>query len=263
MGETLRNHRVSQQRGRTPAAIALIVLAILSINTATIGRLLAETSFSGFAQPGRPPIQAGPNSQSAMPGVSATERIPACAIDGPALAAPASVATAPTMPAQAEFSDRQRFGVGIGQYAGSAAYDGQIFNLKDVLLEANDLSFSISFASALQLADARPLIVSADKHWVAEAQLQRAKVIKIPEFDFGMCMCDTMVTAPTSIHGVNQPTFTPGVGGPLNQNLNFMYLGGSVFGQIPLTEAVFNHWPPAGALMRGGTASRRPKTTLC
>ena len=40
-------------------------------------------------------------------------------------------------------------------------------------------------------------------------------------------------------HGVNEPTFTPGVGGPLNQNLNFMYLGGSVFGQIPLTEAIF------------------------
>ena len=161
MGETLTNHRVSQQRGRTPAAVALIVLAILSINTATIGRLLAETSFSGFAQPGRPPIRAVriPSRRClAFRPPSASPRVRSTA---PRSSAPASVATAPTMPAQAEFSDRQRFGVGIGQYAGSAAYDGQMINLKDVLLEANDLSFPISFASALQLADAWPLIVSA------------------------------------------------------------------------------------------------------
>ena len=92
-----------------------------------------------------------------------------------------------------------------------------MINFKDVLLEADDLPFPISFATALQLADARPLIVSAAQAsaWVAEAQLQRAKVIKIPEFDFGACYVRHDGFGPDFDHGVNEPTFTPGIGDPL------------------------------------------------
>ncbi len=108
-------------------------------------------------------------------------------------------------------------------------------------LEPSDIPLPINLASALQLSDARPLIVSAAQAsaWVAEAQLQRAKMIKIPELDFGVCYVRHDGFGPDLNHGVNEPTFVPGVGGPLYQDLNWIYIGGSVYGVIPLTDAIF------------------------
>ena len=108
-------------------------------------------------------------------------------------------------------------------------------------LEIADLPLPISLAAALRLADARPLIVTAAQAsaWVAEAQLQRAKLIKIPELDLGVVYIRHDGFGPDFNHGVNEPTFVPGLGGPLNQNLNAMYIGGSAYGIIPLTDAIF------------------------
>ncbi|HEY1784836.1 MAG TPA: TolC family protein [Pirellulales bacterium] len=144
-------------------------------------------------------------------------------------------------PQRPEMSDRQRMVAGVGEYTGLAASgSGHLVNLK-AAIEASELPLPISFATALQLADARPLIIAAAEAsaWVAEAQLQRAKVIKIPELDFGACYVRHDGFGPDFNHGVNEPTFTPGIGGPLNTNLNFMYIGGSLFLQVPLTDAIF------------------------
>ncbi len=91
------------------------------------------------------------------------------------------------------------------------------------------------------MSDARPLIVTAAQAsvWIAEAQLQRANVIKVPEFDFGVAYVRHDGFGPDLNHGVNEPGYVPGVGGPLNQNLNFMYAGGSFYGIVPLTDAIF------------------------
>ncbi|HWB00271.1 MAG TPA: TolC family protein [Pirellulales bacterium] len=108
-------------------------------------------------------------------------------------------------------------------------------------LEAADLALPINLAAALRLSDGRPLMVTAAQAsaWVAEARYQRANLIKVPEFDFGVCYIRHDGFGPDFNHGVNEPTFVPGVGGPLNQNLNWMYIGGSFYGVIPLTEAIF------------------------
>ncbi|MBX7073819.1 MAG: TolC family protein [Pirellulales bacterium] len=113
--------------------------------------------------------------------------------------------------------------------------------LQPAPLESSDLPLPINLAAALRLANARPLIVSAAQAsaWIAEAQLQRAKLIKIPELDFGAVYVRHDGFGPDFNHGANEPDFVPGVGGPLNQNVNAMFIGGSVYGVIPLTEAIF------------------------
>jgi hypothetical protein len=114
-------------------------------------------------------------------------------------------------------------------------------DLKSAPLEPADLPLPISLAVALHLADARPLIVTAAQAsaWVAEARLQRAKLIKIPELDIGVVYVRHDGFGPDFNHGVNNPVFVPGQGGPLNQNVNAMWVGGSFYGVIPLTEAIF------------------------
>jgi hypothetical protein len=54
-------------------------------------------------------------------------------------------------------------------------------------LEAGDLRFPINLATALRLADARPLIIAAAQAgaWVAEARLQKAKVLWVPSLNLG------------------------------------------------------------------------------
>ena len=74
-----------------------------------------------------------------------------------------------------------------------------------------------------------PLIVNAaasQAAWVAEVRtLQRAKVIKIPEIDVGVAYAMRHDgPGPDFNRGDNEPTYIPGLGGPLNQNLNFLYV---------------------------------------
>ncbi|HVU85858.1 MAG TPA: hypothetical protein VHD36_00955 [Pirellulales bacterium] len=114
--------------------------------------------------------------------------------------------------------------------------------LKAAPLEATDRAFPINLASALRLADARPLIVTAAQAaaWVAEARLQRAKLVAVPELDFGVLYYRHDGFGPDFNRGVNHPSFGfPGGGGPLNQNLNAMWIGGSFFATFPVTEAIF------------------------
>ena len=105
-----------------------------------------------------------------------------------------------------------------------------------------DRPLPINLATALRLADARPLVVTAAQAsaWVAEAQLQRANLIKIPELDFGVDYVRHDGFGPDFNRGVNNPSYGfPGGGGPLNNNLNWMYVGGSLYGIVPMTDAIF------------------------
>src|SRR4051794_33408214 len=66
--------------------------------------------------------------------------------------------------------------------------DGKPLELQAPPLESTDQSLPINLATALRLADARPLIVGAAQAstWVAEAQLQRAKVLWLPQLNLGV-----------------------------------------------------------------------------
>ena len=108
-------------------------------------------------------------------------------------------------------------------------------------LEASDRPYPINLATALSLADARPLIVTAAQAsaWVAEARLDRAKVLWVPEFDFGAVYMRHDGFGPDFNLGNNNPTYIPGKGGPLNQNLNWFYIGGSLWNEVHATDAIF------------------------
>jgi outer membrane protein TolC len=114
--------------------------------------------------------------------------------------------------------------------------------LETAPIEDTDRPLPISLASALRLSDARPLIVAAAQAsaWVAEAQLQRAKVLWVPTFDLGAVYYRHDGFGPDFNRGVNNSTFgLPGGGGPLNQNLNYFYGYGSFYESVNLTDAIF------------------------
>jgi outer membrane protein TolC len=116
-------------------------------------------------------------------------------------------------------------------------------NLKPAPLETTDLSLPINFATALRLADARPLVVAAAQAsaWVAEAQLQRAKVLWVPEFDCGAIYYRHDGFGPDFNLGVNHPAYgIPGPGGPLNQNLNYFYGSGAFYLIVAVTDAIYS-----------------------
>ena len=115
-------------------------------------------------------------------------------------------------------------------------------------LEPGDLRFPINLATALRLADARPLLVAAAQAsaWSAEAQLQKAKVLWVPSF---------MVAATYARHdgpidfnqGINVPPGTGifgqpapgGFGKPLNQNYNWFLAGVSLYQVVGMTDIIF------------------------
>lgn len=108
--------------------------------------------------------------------------------------------------------------------------------------ESTDLPYPINLATALRLADARPLIVAAAQAsaWVAEAQLQRAQVLWVPELDLGAVYIRHDGFGPDFNRGVNHPSYGfPGGGGPLNQNIHYFYAGGSIYQVVNVTDAVF------------------------
>jgi outer membrane protein TolC len=113
--------------------------------------------------------------------------------------------------------------------------------LKPAPLEPADLALPINLATALRLADARPLMIAAAQAsaWVAEAQLQRAQVLKVPELDLGVVYVRHDGLGPDFNHGVSNQTFVPGQGGILSQNLNWMYGGGGLNLIVPSTDAIF------------------------
>lgn len=109
-------------------------------------------------------------------------------------------------------------------------------------VEETDHSLPINLASALKLADARPLVIAAAQAsaWVAEAQLQRAQVLWVPQFTIGAVYYRHDGYGPDFNRGVNNPAYGgPTPGGPLNQNLNWFYGNGSFYQSVNITDAYF------------------------
>jgi outer membrane protein TolC len=115
---------------------------------------------------------------------------------------------------------------------------GEILDLKPPPLEPGDLRLPINLATALRLADARPLIVAVAQAsaWVSEAELQKAKVLWIPSLNLGSDYIRHDGYGPDFNRGINVPTGenalgqnAPGsFGRPLNQNVNMFWAGGGM-----------------------------------
>ncbi len=97
-------------------------------------------------------------------------------------------------------------------------------------LEPTDLRFPINLATALRLADARPLIVAAAQAsvWVAEAELTRAKVLWVPTLNMGFDYIR---------HDGGGPDFNKGI--MTAPSVNFFYGGAGVYQMLNLTDAIF------------------------
>ncbi len=106
----------------------------------------------------------------------------------------------------------------------------QVVNLKAAPLEASDLRFPINLATALRLADARPLIVAAAQAsvWVAEAQLTRAKVLWVPSI---------MTGADYIRHDGGGPDINKGV--MTASSVNFFYGGTGLYNMVNVTDVLF------------------------
>lgn len=113
--------------------------------------------------------------------------------------------------------------------------DGKPVELQAPPLESSDQSLPINLATALRLADARPLIVGAAQAstWVAEAQLQRAKVLWLPQLNLGVDYIRHDGFGPDFNRGIDTPAR------PLNQNINFLYAGGGFIQMGASTDIIF------------------------
>ena len=102
--------------------------------------------------------------------------------------------------------------------------------LKPAPVPAGECRLPINLATALRLADARPLVVAAAQAgvWVAEAELTRAKVLWIPTLNLGFDYIR---------HDGGGPDFNKGI--MTAPSVNFFYAGGGLGGVLPLTDAIF------------------------
>jgi outer membrane protein TolC len=106
----------------------------------------------------------------------------------------------------------------------------------------------ITLATALRLADARPLVVAIAqaRAWVAEARLQRAEAYWVPTLTLNAAYMRH--DGPIDFNGgINVPMFTNALGQfdptsfgkPMNQSLNWFYSGLSLYQVCALTDAIF------------------------
>ena len=118
--------------------------------------------------------------------------------------------------------------------SGPSAGDGPVDSSR-ALLEDSDLAYPINLATALRLADARPLVVAAAQAgaWVAEAKLQRAQVLWVPTFTLGANYIRHDGYGPDLNRAINTAAR------PLGQNVNFLYAGGGFIHDIALTDVIF------------------------
>lgn len=102
-------------------------------------------------------------------------------------------------------------------------------------LEEGDLAYPINLASAMRLSDARPLMVAEAqaKAWIAEAQLQRAQVIWVPQLNLGGDYIRHDGYGPDFNRALNTQQR------PLNQNVNFLYAGAGATAAFGLTDAIY------------------------
>ncbi len=100
--------------------------------------------------------------------------------------------------------------------------------------EPSDLRFPINLATALRLSDAQPIIVAAAQAsvWVAEADLNAARVLWVPTLNMGFDYIR---------HDGGGPDFNKGI--LTSVSTNFFYAGGGLWGSqmgiIPTTDATF------------------------
>ncbi len=108
-------------------------------------------------------------------------------------------------------------------------------------LELTDLPLPINLATALRLADARPLVVAAAQAsaWVAEAQLQQAKLIWVPELDLDVVYFRHDGYGPDFNRGSTVPFDLNSTRLPISQNLNYFYAGGGLYTVFAVTDAIF------------------------
>ncbi|MHB1425956.1 MAG: TolC family protein [Gemmataceae bacterium] len=126
---------------------------------------------------------------------------------------------------------------------------GEVVKLELPPLEPGDMRFPINLATALRLSDARPLIVAAAQAsaWLAEADLQKAKALWLPDFNLGFDYIRHDGYGPDVLNGLNVPElqniygqYSPGsFGKPLNNNINFFYAGAALFQMGNATDAIF------------------------
>ncbi len=102
--------------------------------------------------------------------------------------------------------------------------------LKPAPLALSDVRYPINLATALRLADARPLIVAAAQArvWVSEAELTRAKVLWLPTFNLGFDYVR---------HDGGGPDFNKGI--MTSPSVNFVYGGIGLVGNLPLADAIY------------------------
>jgi outer membrane protein TolC len=135
---------------------------------------------------------------------------------------------------------------------------GEVLDMKPPPAEPGDLRFPINLATALRLADARPIIVSATgaNVWVAEATLQKSKVLWVPTINLGADYSrhdgigpdlNNGINIPKGVNALGQPS--PGaLGRPLSQNVNLFY-GGGGFTWAPSGDNYFFQPNPGLPLM--------------
>ncbi len=134
---------------------------------------------------------------------------------------------------------------------------GEVVEVKPPPLEPGDLRFPINLATALRLADARPLVVVAAQAsaWVAEARYQKAKVLWVPTLNIGFDYIRHDGIGPDLNNGEVTPPqtnalgkFAPGFPGKtLNQNVNFFYGGAGFYMAPPTPDYLFQ--PDFGAFV--------------
>jgi hypothetical protein len=136
--------------------------------------------------------------------------------------------------------------------------DGKVLDLKPPPLQPGDLRLPINLATALRLADARPIIVVAAQAsaWMSEADLQKARVLWVPSLNLGEDYIRHDGFGPDFNRGVNIPTGvnalgqnSPGsFGRPLNNNINLFWAGGGMT-FTPSTPNYFYQPVPGGPLL--------------
>jgi outer membrane protein TolC len=135
---------------------------------------------------------------------------------------------------------------------------GEVLDMRPPPLEPGDLRFPINLATALRLADARPIIVAATgaQVWVAEATLQKSKLLWVPTINLGADYTrhdgigpdlNNGQVIPKGVNALGQPA--PGaLGRPLSQNVNLFY-GGAGFTWAPSGPNYFFQPDPSEPLL--------------
>jgi outer membrane protein TolC len=106
----------------------------------------------------------------------------------------------------------------------------RVVQLKAAPTETGDFRLPITLATALRLADARPIVVAAAQAsvWVAEAQLTRARVLWVPTLNIGFDYIR---------HDGGGPDFNKGI--MTAPSVNFFYGGIGAWQFVGTTDAIF------------------------